>query len=288
MKSGKSRQVGVLVRNNSRIHIAERGAHPLAFEFLLGINQGLENDGYMMSLVRICDVSDTESLTASALQGNLLDGLIIVNTVPSVSIEKVEKMAPAALWLDADVWLPERCLRRDEIHAGMSVGSELAALGYERLIVLTRPTGENSHFSQADRLHGLREAAQKHDLVIEESSFPYGQEDTCWPDLWPRLDPKVAVVALDVYAAVSVMTCAAFNGPRPGQEFGLATCDDSFDTAGLNVKGVSRILFHRFDMGVQAAQMMLQLINQPDVPCPSQLTAGEWVQGISTPCVKGK
>lgn len=283
MKSGKSRQVGVLVRNNSRNMFEERGAHPLVWEFLLGINQGLEDEGYMMSLVRICEISDSESLSATALQGNLLDGIIVVNTVPSVSVEKVEEMAPVSIWLDANVWLSERCLRRNEVQTGTIVASELAALGYEHLILLRRPLPEAPHFSEAQRLQGLNETAQDRGLTSEEFSLPFTLEAAHWPKLWPKLHPKVAVVALDIYAAASIMTSASFDGPRPGRDFGLASCDDSFHTTGLGLEGLSRVSFHRFEMGVQSAQMMLQLIKEPTTPCPSQSTNGEWLQGISTP-----
>jgi hypothetical protein len=48
--------VGVLLRNNSRVDEEEILAHPLAYEMVLGINEGLEVAGYMMAMVRLSDV----------------------------------------------------------------------------------------------------------------------------------------------------------------------------------------------------------------------------------------
>jgi LacI family transcriptional regulator len=165
MKSRKSLIIGVLVRNNSRVEYAEMGAHPLAYELVLGINEGLEARGYMMSLVRLSDIDPAKHFQASAFQGHLLDGLIVVNQVPAAPRERLEALVPQCVWLDTNVWGPTHCVRRDEQHAGYSAGQQMAALGYRDWLLLSYADDEaqaEEHYSHTQRLSGVRTAAQEH------------------------------------------------------------------------------------------------------------------------------
>lgn len=285
----RSMQVGVLIRNNVRLYEDEIGAHPLAWEFVLGINRGLEEGGYMMSLVRLCDFSDRDGLSAPALQGHLLDGLIVVNSVPSLSPDEIELLTPASVWLDSDVWRDERCLRRDERGVGALAARELAALGYRELLVLRRPnerSGVGKHYSEL-RWDGLSASAAELGLGLAQHPLPYTQEAEALEKLTHRLSPEVAVVALDAYAAYSVLRFAAFSSLRIGSDFALACCDDSFNTAGLSFSGLSHVRFNRYEMGVEAARMMLKLQSFPDASCPSQILSGTWHAAPSTPRLNG-
>jgi DNA-binding LacI/PurR family transcriptional regulator len=86
MKSGKSRIVGVLVRNNAHAQCQEKMAHPLSYAMLLGINAGLEEAGYMMSLARLSTLDPDLQAQNSAFQGHLLDGLIIVSHIDAATL----------------------------------------------------------------------------------------------------------------------------------------------------------------------------------------------------------
>ena len=71
MRNRRSMQVGVLLRNNSRVNPDETLAHPLAWEIVLGISEGLEAAGYMMSLVRLSDVDPKQTSSVQRLSGAL-------------------------------------------------------------------------------------------------------------------------------------------------------------------------------------------------------------------------
>ena len=160
MQSRRSRQIGVLVRNNSRLSREEQLAHPIAYEFILGISEGLEEAGYMMSFVRLSDVDPRKHLQASAFQGYLLDGLIVVNDVPAAQPERLRELVPHCVWLDTAVWQPTGCVQRDERGAGAMAARQACALGYRRLLVLSQPD-KGAHFSQAERWRGVEQAARE-------------------------------------------------------------------------------------------------------------------------------
>ena len=120
MRSGKSRQIGVLVRNNSRLNAEESHSHPLAYDLVLGVSEGLEEAGYMMSFVRLSDIDPEKHTQSSAFQGHLLDGLIVANDVPAVSATHLEELVPHCVWLDSSVWREENCIRARRASRGRS------------------------------------------------------------------------------------------------------------------------------------------------------------------------
>ena len=103
MKSQRSQQIGVLLQNNP----GNRLTHPLAWEFVLGINEGLEQGGQIMSLVRLTDVAAGDGLQARALRSRLLDGLIVVNALPAEVSARVAELFPRTIWLDCNIWRDE-------------------------------------------------------------------------------------------------------------------------------------------------------------------------------------
>ena len=148
MRQQRSHSVGVLVQNNAR----KRFTHPLAWEFILGINEGLEQSGYMTSLIRIDDIAEDGDFTAKAFEGHLLDGLIAVNAFPPHLEERIEALAPHCVWLDANVWHEHSCIQRDEAWAGELAVRELAKLGYREIVmVCAQLDGAHPHYSQTER-----------------------------------------------------------------------------------------------------------------------------------------
>lgn len=283
IKSGKSRQVGVLVRNNSRANVDEIHSHPLAYEMTLGISEGLEEAGYLMSFVRLSDVDPEKHTQSSAFQGHLLDGLIVVSDVPAASAERLEELVPRCVWLDGNVWQDEGCVRRDEVHAGATTAREVAALGYREWIVLEHPipAGREPHYSLAGRQAGI--AAVAGEVGARLGSF---EIDWLRPDfsaLWPRLRPDVAVIGLEIYAAHELLYAASQTHLGIGRDFALACCDAPFQSGGLGWPHLARMSFDRFAMGLGAARMMIRRLDQPEATAPSQLMQGAWQAGPTAP-----
>jgi LacI family transcriptional regulator len=133
LKNRKTHMVGVLVQNEPH----NRLTHPLTWAFVLGINDGLAHSGYTMSLVRLTDVVEDGGLSSPVFTGHLLDGMLVVNQIPQDLEERVEELVPQCVWVDSNIWRAERCIRRDEVHAGKTAMQALASLDYRRVICLT-------------------------------------------------------------------------------------------------------------------------------------------------------
>lgn len=279
-QSNRSRQVGVLVRNNSRVAPEESLAHPLAYEFVLGISEGLEGAGYMMSFVRLSDVDPRQHLQASAFQGHLLDGVIAVNALPAVSAERLESLVPHCVWLDGNVWNAHNCVRRDEFGAGQTVGRELAAASYRQWIVLRHADVGAPHYSAPQRTAGIEAAARETGAQVSEWVLPW-QAAPDFTELWARLTPDLAVIGLEPYSVMELGYALTQTALRPGTDFGLASCDEGFHGAGPAWSQLARVSFNRFAMGRRAARMMIHQLDESNdgEAMPSELIRGEWMAG---------
>lgn len=276
MKSRKSYQVGVLLMGTMYGSLP----HPAVFETVLGINEGLERAGYLMSLVRMNDIEKDNLLSTRLFEGHLLDGLIVVSLIDPKLVRKIESLVPQCIWVDTEVWKGERCIRRDEVHAGRLATEALLKLGYEKLLVVERERNHVMHYSFAQRLRGVEEVAREHSIALERFFLPPGEKSN--QDLFELLQllsPDTGVVTLDAYGAQKIVTAASSTGLQAGFHYGVVCCDDQEHSTERPWPGLNRVTFDRYAMGVQAAEMMLRALQEPSGDCTSYLMRGQWVCG---------
>jgi LacI family transcriptional regulator len=276
MKSRKSYQVGVLLMGT----VFRNLPHPAVFETVLGINEGLERAGYLMSLVRMTDIEKDNLLSTRLFEGHLLDGLMVVNLIQPELVRKIESLVPQCIWVDTEVWRAERCIRRDEVHAGRLATEAMIKLGYQKLLVIERERNFVMHYSFAQRLQGVEAMAREQNVELERFYVsPGGGDNKELPELLQLLSPEVGVVTLDAYGAQKIATAASSIGLQAGYHYGLVCCDDQEHSTERPWPGLNRVSFDRYSMGVQAAEMMLRALQEVPGDCASYLMGGQWVCG---------
>jgi DNA-binding LacI/PurR family transcriptional regulator len=188
------------------------------------------------------------------------------------------------VWLDTNVWRENNCIRRDEFHAGELAVTKIADAGYRRMICLRRPHADNAHYSYKDRLAGVNASASQSGVSIEEFVLPWRPDEAAevLPGFLRSLKNDVAVLALDIYMVQEIASWLLREGIRPGKDFPLACCDDGFHGS-ANWQMLSRVSFSRFEMGIQAAQIMIHGFENPENPFPSQQQRGQWQKGHTLP-----
>lgn len=281
MRSSQTRQVGVLIRNAH-----DRPFHnPGVYEMILGVNQYLESQGYILSLIRFDDVQAPEDQVSRFFREHVLDGIIVMDVMPDSVYERVEALVPQCIWLETNVWRQENCIRRDEKQVGHLVGEKLLELGYRRLVWYgSDGTQKDKHYSTDQRLDGLRQVAEKIGIELEVVV-------PCeWVELLP-VAPEPAVlesifqpdcgIVTDNTDAVFLITQAAMLGLRPGHDFGVASCDLPYAVQ-CAAPMVSHVSFDRFGMGRWAAQMMVNRLTESPKHCPSVCFTGQWCPGSTT------
>jgi DNA-binding LacI/PurR family transcriptional regulator len=136
------------------------------------------------------------------------------------------------------------------------------------------------HYSFAQRLRGVEDAAREQQVRVERFYLPPGANAHAeLSALLKLLSPDVGVIALDTYGAQKIALAASSVGLQAGYSYGLACCDDVEHSTEAHWPGLCRVSFDRYSMGAQAAEMMLRALGHTPGDCQSRLLRGSWVIG---------
>ncbi|MAX24856.1 MAG: hypothetical protein CMJ19_10165 [Phycisphaeraceae bacterium] len=280
IRSGRTLQIGVVIRND-RYHPL---CHQLAFESILGLNEGLLEQGYVLSIIRVMDLESERMAQSRAMRENLLDGVVALSYLPDWVEKRLSDHFEHVIWADSNIWLPENCIRRDEKEAGMLAAKAAVNLGYKKM-VWTGERLDSGHYSDIQRWAGVKEVAQQHGCTVTHCNGAEAVGDQAFA-LLDSLNRQTVVLAYDVYHARRIVAAGQTLGMSPGYDYGLICCDDS-QTTQSHWPSLSRVSFDRYELGYQAAQMLLQSLPGSGVqragrPAPSRMISGQWFLGGCT------
>ena len=274
VRTQRTRQVGILVPNNP----GDRFTHPLAYETVLGINEGLQTEGYVAVMARIDDVESDLASNSRVFQEHMLDGMIVMSSMPTTVERCLEALIPCCVWCDSNVWRQHGCVRRDEFAAGERAGQAACDAAPDRIVMLTYRLGASPHFSTEQRLAGVHKAVLDSGIELQRFEEPMPGDAAHWSDFCRQLGTRTVVVCNSVYQALAARSAAEERDLIPGKDFGLVCCDGMHQLDRL-WPGLSRVEFDRYGMGLAAADMMRKLIGGASADCPSKILGSEWVKG---------
>lgn len=281
MRSGRTRQIGVLLLNSPDDEYS-KFTNPRAFETILGINDELARGGYLLSLVRIGEFREEGSFSR-VFREQLLEGIIIMDTIPKEICQMVEDRINHCVWLETNEWKDTNCIRVDEERAGWLAADALINAGYRDLIWLGRTAeGRDVHYSRTDRFEGVRRRVTDSGASLESVWLPWSEFSSAMkPELLARINRKeVGVIAYDLMLAQRLTSACGVSGCFPGRDFGLICCDSSYEISRTWPK-LARIRHNRYDLGVRAAKMMLSLCEDGEARVGSQSVECECFSGAT-------
>ncbi|MFA7237719.1 MAG: LacI family DNA-binding transcriptional regulator [Phycisphaeraceae bacterium] len=298
MRHGQTRQIGVVLHNDAE-HPFE---NPAAFEMVLGINNRLATEDYMVVLVRISDVTESLRTDSRVFQEHALDGIIVSGMAPSDVTDRIRALVPNCVFVDCNVWEPEHCVRRDEQAAGQMAARALIAVGHRRLAWVGPVPEPGRHYSVFQRYEGVQAVAREAGLPLEHYGiYPVGipseqahqsvvrdvrrwweagdrdQRSRLYGSL-PGTLPGAGVITYNTNLAMRWLAATSEAGLLPCRDYGLVCCDSTYDMS-CGFSTLSRALFDRFEMGIQVAEMMLQVLRDPQSQCASRLIPASWYPG---------
>lgn len=279
MRNQSARQVGVLLRN-----APSHTFHNMAvFATVLGINARLEDAGYLLNLVRLAEVQNSDHSRSRVFEERLLDGMIIVSMIPPEIQDQLTTLMPRNIWVDSNIWEKTNCLRRDENQVCTLLAKRILQMGYRKVLWVTRsqlgPTDKHSHYSFFEREEALfkqlaNDGIETHRMRIR----PIKKIGSLPLDFQKYLQRDWAIVAYDHHVAQVIQSTAAAWRCVPGYDFGLFCCDESPESR-ESWSGICRVSNDRYAMGFKAADMMLTAIHHPKKLVASQRMGGQWVIG---------
>ncbi|MEX0774392.1 MAG: LacI family DNA-binding transcriptional regulator [Phycisphaeraceae bacterium] len=274
MVTRRTQQVGVVVPNTP----GKRYTHPVAYEVILGINEGLQKAGYVMCLARIDDIRADLADQSRVFGEHRIDGMIVLSSMPTDVEQQIESLIPRVVWCDSNVWRGTGCIRRDERRAGQLAGQAAVAAGYSQFLMMTYSTPNRDHYSTQERFEGVSDAvaaAGQKLQVVAEPGIGQTQDRRKIAD---RLDPRTVIICNSIYQAHALRSIAEECGRIPGRDFGLACCDDMHQLNRM-WPGLARVSFDRYGMGLHAATMMIDLLEHGAEQCPSTLIDCHLIEG---------
>lgn len=286
MRNNRSPHIGVLVCNNPTQVLDDRFHNLAKFESILGINHSLTACGYVVSIIKISDIGTSVANTSRVFRERILEGMIVMDPLPGDLFDFVNQLLPnRCVWFDAS-WQPERCVTRDEVDAGRTTAERLIDLGYRNIVYVGEGNARvpKLHYSGVDRFTGAQQACRRagvnFDVLDTLTPMCVGLDrEKHAADAAIRLFRRdVAALAYDVFWARWLSHFAASVHKCPAYDFGLAVADDNYDNS-VSWPGLSRYSISRYEMGTQAADLLLQLLEHPDQPCVSRVLRGRWIPG---------
>ncbi len=291
MRSGKSRQIGVLILNSeSQKH---KYHYMAAYEFILGINEYLAKNHYILSLIHLGNVEKLEE-NSRVFYENVLDGMIIIDSIPEKTCKKIKQQVKNTVWLETNVWEKHCCIRRNEFKVGYRAANHLIKKGYRELLWCGGLELENSeaHFSIEQRRAGVEQAAEAAAVPLRHLSINWSlwrRELEAWPEIFEtelrevkkQLRKGVGCIAYNPDVLFWLKDGAARSGRYAGRDFGVICCDE---TAMLRewYPDAARINFDRYEFGRKAAEMLLKSLEDKQIkPESLLLEPGVSVQGES-------
>ncbi len=296
---GRTKLIGMLVPEHTYASIVD-------LETMLGLNQQLESHGYLLTLVRYTEVAKPVAQVPENLQGNkkmqwivdhpspvfqerMLAGMVVMGLIPPEMCELVERITPTSLWLDTNEKKPTNSLSRDEYEAGRLVGKQMVRRGDRKIIVVLPTYSEEPvrHYSFSERSRGVASAINGSDVQFKEVIIKYRNFEIqpLIKEIKNELGPDVAILAATDRVAMTLLMQMAMHGIRPGIDVGIASCDRTRSTQ-EHVPELSCVDVKRFDLGIQAADMVVSIIKSPKHTCKSRTIKWRWHEGRTLPAVK--
>jgi DNA-binding LacI/PurR family transcriptional regulator len=235
----------------------------------LGINEYLAKKNYILSLIHLNKVEKLEE-NSRVFSEDLLDGMIVIDSIPEDTCEKIQHEVKNVVWLETNIWEEHCCIRRDEFKVGYQATKRLIDKGYRELLWCGGLEMENAepHFSIEQRYAGTKQAASEDGIKIKNLNINWSlwrRELKEWPEIFKtelrevktQLTKGIGCIAYNADVLFWLKDGAARFNHYANRDFGLICCDE---TAMLKewYPDAARVGFDRYDFGQKAAEMLLE------------------------------
>lgn len=282
LRRGETHTIGVIVPDS---------ANPFFAEVARGVEDTSFDEGYSVILCNSDGDLKKELFYTNVLTAKRVDGILFV--AAGVSTEHIralqEEQVPLVV---VDRNIPDVSVDEvltDNIHGGETVTRHLIRLGHRRIGCITGPSDVTP---SADRVTGYEQALRQADIpaderIIVRGDFQYQSGNQAAHELLAVDDPPTAIFACNDLMAVGAISAAQERGQRVPEDLSVAGFDD-VRLASFTNPPLTTIAQPKYEMGVLAARMLLERMQDGDAPPRHQLLATRLVVRQSTAPVRGE
>jgi LacI family transcriptional regulator len=281
LRSQSNGIVGFLAANYS----PEDGCleHYDVYPFLVGVSHFLTMHNYHVGLLEIAEIEKVNhEEVPHSLQERFFEGLIVHWGLA----ERFQKILPLldipAVWWDVGLFAPHNCLDRDEAKVAQILMERLIKLGHRRIGLMVgqrswqryQHTGKPPHYSYGLRYESYRAQLRRHNL----REVPLiGYEATA---LAAQLkEHQLTAVITQSTASVPIVQLAAQSlGWRVPQDLSIAAFDVETRVR-PTYKRIGGMAYDRYEIGRQAAEMLLKILVSRNKTVPSVKFSGAFSAG---------
>lgn len=261
LRSKRSHAIGLVVTDIT---------NPFFAQMTIGSETALEEADYAVLLGNTSERLTKQDRLLEAMHGYAVDGILLVPAM-GTTIETVERLRR---WRLPFVMVVRYLFDVDADYVGADnvAGAEMAAErlianGHRRIAFIGGPANSSA---RRDRSLGLRSALERHNVPADEALFvtsPVTREGgrQAILDLLALDQPPTAALCYNDIVAFGVMLGLQATGRRPGRDFDVIGFDD-IEEAALWQPALTTVAIDPHRIGVEAARLLLERIENPDAP----------------------
>lgn len=260
LRGGRSHTVGVVVLDVS---------NPFFTEMFRGAESRLQAEGYVLMLGSTDDSIEREVNFVRAMEEHRVEGVLITPAAADLeSLSGLKTRGIPTVLLDRKATADEFCsVTVDDVRGGELAARHLFDTGHQNIVFVNGPTTIRQC---RDRRQGVRKAARAvskvtavevTELSVATLTVRHGEEAV--DRILAMLPRPTAVMCANDLLALGVLRGLAVRGVRVPEDLAVVGYDDLIFGSMLS-PALTSIRQPAFELGVAAAQLLLDEVHNPD------------------------
>lgn len=260
MRSQTSQTMGLLMTN---IH------NPFFAQLTSGIEARLEQANYTLLLSDSSGQANKQDRQVRAMLEHWIDGILLcpAHNTPSTFFEKIHSQnIPVVMVVHYIPRIKADYVGANNVDGAYQAVTHFVKLGHQRIAFLGGPPYSSS---RKERLEGYKQALRAHNLPYDPNLVLTSPPDRrsgyqAFEQLTKEgVSLPTAILCYNDVIAFGVMLAIQANGLRVGQDIAVVGFDN-IEEAELWTPSLTTVSISPRQMGVEAANLMLERINNPE------------------------
>jgi LacI family transcriptional regulator len=260
MRTQRSMTVGLVVTDVR---------NPFFAELAMALEETLDAAGYSMLQAYSQDDRVREARLLAVMVEQRVDGVILLPAKDTTASDLQQRLVVPAM---PHVLIARRVINHDadyvgvdNVRAGRLLGEHFGAEGYRRVAFLGGPRST----ARADRLRGLRNGLGRHHVTLDakasiQTSASRGGGLEAVEELLSAGPAPDAIACYSDNVALGVVSGLRAAGIEPGRDVAVGGFDDIPESS-LQHPGLTSVATHPNRVGMEAARLLLERIDAPDL-----------------------